>query len=74
MSFETEAEFSYQLAKDGKVRVFWRDRHVVTLTGQKAATFRGRIESADEREAQLLMARVTGNFKRGNERTPRDRE
>jgi hypothetical protein len=74
MSRETESEFSYQLVKDGNVRILWRDRHVVTLTGQKAATFRERVESADEREAQLLMARVTGNFKRGNERASKDRE
>ena len=69
MSRETESEFSYRLVKDGNVRIFWRDRHVVTLSGQKASAFRARVESADEREAQLLMARVTGNFKRGNERT-----
>jgi len=70
MSQDTESEFSYRLVKDGSVRIYWRDRHVVTLAGPKAAAFRARVESADEHEAQLLMARVTGNFKRGNERAP----
>ena len=70
MDRETESEFTCRLVKDGSVRISWRGKHVVSLTGPKAAAFRERIESADEAEAQLLMARVTGNFKRGNERTP----
>ena len=69
MDRETESDFSFRLVTDGSVRITWRGKHVVTLTGPKAAAFRTRIESADEGEAQLLMARVTGNFKRGNERT-----
>lgn len=70
MDRDTESEFSYRLVKDGSIRIAWRGKHVVTLTGPKAAAFRARIESADEGEAQLLLARATGNFKRGNERTP----
>jgi len=70
MDRDTESEFSYRLVMDGSVRMAWRGKHVVTLTGPKAAALRARIESADEGEAQLLLARATGNFKRGNERTP----
>jgi len=32
--------------------------------------FLERISAADEKEAQLIMAKSTGNFKRGNERRP----
>ena len=43
-------------------------RPLITLSGKEAAKFIGRIESLEGRDAQLLMARVTGDFKRGNER------
>jgi hypothetical protein len=65
-------QFAYRLLKDGRVRISHRDRHVVTLAGERAAWLRDAIarEGADE---QLLLARVTGNFKRGNERLARER-
>jgi hypothetical protein len=60
-------DFSYSLVKDGSVRISHRHKHVVTLAGERAQAFRAALAEpgADE---QLLMARVTGNFKRGNER------
>jgi hypothetical protein len=64
--------FAYRLVKDGRVRISHRDRHVVTLAGERAAAFRAAV-SQDGADEQLLMARVTGNFKRGNERVARER-
>ena len=60
--------FAWQATKDGRVRIAWRGRVVTTLTGAPAARFLREIDGADEEAQQLLMARVTGNFKRGNER------
>ncbi len=60
--------FAWQATKDGSVRIAWRGRVVTTLTGARAARFLHEVEDADEEAAQLLMARATGNFKRGNER------
>ena len=60
--------FTCHLPKDGTVRISHRHRHVVTLAGERARSFREQIAAATDAEAQLLMARVTGNFKRGNER------
>lgn len=65
-------QFAYRLVKDGRVRISHRDRHVVTLAGERAAAFRAALEE-DGADEQLLMARVTGNFKRGNERVARER-
>jgi len=45
-----------------------RGRVVTTLAGVPAERFLRDVEGADEEAEQLLMARVTGNFKRGNER------
>ena len=61
-------DFDYMITKDQKVFITWRGRQAATLTGAKAAKFIAEVEDAGDDEAQLLMARNTGNFKRGNER------
>jgi hypothetical protein len=60
--------FAWAATKDGRVRISWQGRVVTTLAGQRAARFLEQVEHADDEAAQLLLARVTGNFKRGNER------
>ena len=72
MSVIGVGDFSYRLTKDGRVQIAHRGRHVVTLAGPRAARFAERAgAAAGDAELQLLMARVTGNFKRGNERAAR---
>ena len=61
-------QFSYRSAKDGRVLISWEGRVVTTLKGEPAQQFLARAGSADADGRQLLMARATGNFKRGNER------
>lgn len=63
-----DGRFSYRQQKDGRVVVSWYGRPVTTLAGKDAERFLARVEGADDHAAQLVMARVTGNFKRGNER------
>jgi hypothetical protein len=65
--------FAWAATKDGRVRISWRGTVVTTLTGDRATRFLHEVEHADEDAEQLLMARVTGNFKRGNERSRRAR-
>jgi len=60
--------FEYRATSNGKVFISWDHRVVVTLVGNDAARFLERIDGADEESAQLLMARSTGNFRRGNEK------
>jgi uncharacterized protein YqiB (DUF1249 family) len=62
--------FSWQPTKDGRVRISRDGRVVTTLAGESARRFSARIESANPEAAQQLMARATGNYKRGNERRP----
>lgn len=68
-----EQPFSYRASKDGKVFLAWRGKQVMILKGKQAQDFLARIAGLDEPAAQLLMARLTGNFKRGNERNPASR-
>lgn len=63
-------ELGWQATKDGRVRISWRGRVVTTLAGDPAARFLRQAEGADELAVQALLARATGNFKRGNERRP----
>lgn len=58
--------FTWTATKGGRVLLSFEGRQVVTLTGKKAELFLSRIEGADPRRAQLLMAKATGNFKRGS--------
>jgi hypothetical protein len=41
---------------------------VTTIVGQAAARLSERLKDASKSETQQLLARATGNFKRGNER------
>lgn len=59
--------FTYQERNDGVV-VFMRGRLAATLRGFAAEDFLAEVEPLNSSAAQQLMARVTGNFKRGNER------
>ena len=60
--------FSYRVTKDNKVFLFWHGKQVKTLKGMSALKFLEEIEGAEGKDAQLIMASLTGNFKRGNER------
>lgn len=65
--FEEEV-FTYKVSKDKKVFIFWYGKQVMILKGKDSDKFLARIAGADLRESQLIMAKVTGNFKRGNEK------
>ncbi len=63
-----EEVFSYRATKDGKIFLFWHGKQVMLLKGPKAQKFLEDVSNADQKEAQLVMAKITGNFKHGNER------
>jgi hypothetical protein len=65
---ESVDDFSFRATADGRVLISWRGRQVATLAGDKAQWFLQRVEGATPAKLQVLMARATGNFKRGNER------
>ena len=63
-----EPVFDFHATKDGRVRISYYGRVVITLSGREAERFLARAADATDEDLQLLMARATGNFKRGNER------
>lgn len=63
-----EEPFSYKVTKDNKVFLYWYGKQVVILKEKESKKFLSRIENADSKERQLIMAKATGNFKHGNEK------
>ena len=63
-----EEVFTYRITKDRKVFISYHGKQVTALSGSKAEAFISEIEGTEGKEAQLIMAKVTGNFKRGNEK------
>lgn len=57
--------FSYTVRKNGEVVITHHGRQATTLRGATARKF---LNQVGNRDPQELMARVTGNYKRGNER------
>jgi hypothetical protein len=60
--------FDYDITKDNRVLLYWNGKLIKTLADKQAQKFISQIEGVDASAAQLIMAKVTGNFKRGNEK------
>lgn len=60
--------FTWRNRKGGVVEVLHHGRVASTLGGTDAAAFLSDVATLDAAGAQQLMARLTGNYKRGNER------
>ncbi len=56
--------FSFNVKKDNKVFIYWYDKLIKILSGEKAKKFVSKIEGAGKLESQQLMAKITGNLKR----------
>ena len=65
---EGDLNFTYRAAKDGNVTIFRRGKSVTILRDGAARSFLAEVIGTTLVDQQQLMARVTGNYKRGNER------
>ncbi|MDQ6816616.1 MAG: hypothetical protein M3018_04305 [Actinomycetota bacterium] len=61
--------FAFDVFSSGDVVIRHHGRRASTLRGTAAAAFLVSVEKDDPQE---LMARVTGTYRRGNERTARE--
>ena len=60
--------FSFRTTKSGEVMISRGGRVVQTLGGPVAAKLLKALAAADEQQEQLILAKSTGNYRRGNER------
>jgi hypothetical protein len=63
--------FTHRTRKSGEVQILREGQVVTTLRHETAEAFLQDVLEAGELEQQELMARITGNYKRGNERLAR---
>ncbi|HNV04768.1 MAG TPA: hypothetical protein PKH64_01475 [Petrotogaceae bacterium] len=59
--------FSFRNTKDMKVFIYFKNKEARILKGEQAQKFLCDISAASPSEQQLIMAKITGNFKHGNE-------
>lgn len=60
--------FEHTVRGSGEVVVRHHGAVATVLRGGRAAKFLAELDGCDASEAQALMARITGNYRRGNER------
>lgn len=61
--------FSFKITKDDKLQIYKNLTYITTLKGSNAQSIITKIsESTTYEEVQIILARATGNFKRGNEK------
>lgn len=60
--------FRYESLNTGDVQIWHHGKLASTLRGEAAATFLESVKTMSEDAQQQSMARLTGNYKRGNER------
>ncbi len=65
-----EEIFSYQIAKNDTIFLYWQGRQIKALKGKNAQKLIAQIENVDLAQIQLLLAKATKNFKHGNEKEP----
>jgi hypothetical protein len=68
-----EQPFTFRQRGDGSVAIFWKGKRVKVLTGKLAENLLAVSSDLSGQELQLLLAKATGSFKRGNERPAKRR-
>ena len=66
----SEEPFSYQITKNGTVAINYRGKQIKVVKEKEAERLITKIKAVENNilEVQLLLAKITGNFKRGNEK------
>lgn len=60
--------FGYRVTKEGRVFIDRGGRTVTVLAGAEAEALASKLAGAGPGAVQQLLARATGNYRRGNER------
>lgn len=63
-----EKPFRYKLLKDNKAQIFYKNKEILIISGKEYNKLKRVIEMDNEYEIQLFLAKITGQFKHGNER------
>jgi len=66
----SEEPFDYQITKKGTVVIYYEGKQIKNVKDREAERLIARIKEVEDniKAVQLLLAKITGNFKRGNEK------
>ncbi|WP_342509153.1 hypothetical protein [Sporosarcina sp. FSL K6-2383] len=66
----SEEPFTYQTTKKGTVVIYYKGKQIKIIKDSVAERLIARIKEVEDNitEVQLLLAKITGNFKHGNEK------
>ena len=66
----SEEPFAYQIMKSKKVAISYRGKQIKIVKDKEAERLLAKIKAVEDNmtEVQLLLAKITGNFKHGNEK------
>ncbi len=64
-----EKPFSWRILKNDKAQIFWKNKNIKTISGKQFLKLEKLIEKNVDYEIQLYLAKITGNFKHGNEKS-----
>ncbi|MGE7690421.1 hypothetical protein ACQKMI_14595 [Lysinibacillus sp. NPDC097214] len=66
----SEEPFAYQITKKGTVVIDNEGKQIKIVKDREAERLIARIKEVEDNQTavQLLLAKITGNFKRGNEK------
>ncbi len=63
-----ENPFDFMVYKNRNVQIFYKGRPVMLLKDRSAQDLAEKLDRAEGKEVQLILAKITGNFKHGNEK------
>jgi len=63
-----EKPFSYRKTKDQKALIYWINKQVMIIKGKDFRKLEQKERTGDDYAMQLFLAKLTGNFKHGNEK------
>ncbi|WLR42419.1 hypothetical protein LC087_17215 [Bacillus carboniphilus] len=65
-----ETPFDFRISKNNTVFISYYGKEIKIVKGKEAEKLiRDLEETNNEKEEQLVLAKITGNYKRGNERS-----
>ena len=70
-----EEPFAYKIMKSGTVAINYRGKQIKVVKDKEAERLIKRIKAVENNilEVQLLLAKITGNFKHGNEKLSKNK-
>jgi len=64
-----EHPFSYKITNSDKVIIYRDKKHITIIKDRESAKLQSKITNKSEQQVQLILAKITGNYRHGNERT-----